>query len=116
MEDFKCYRNIRSHNWSLLGKSGKVEYRLGVVCLSGCKFVVREKARLKVVANRRKSVHAFVVGEICSPPRSRKGWVQITYNPYLYKTFVRVDNKEPVKFADKVLMTRYGKVFAHGLS
>lgn len=112
MSRVHIYRNLHRKDWSLRGKNGRVESHQDEVCLSNCKFVVWQGIREKVVLHRKKLVHAFVRGDVVEIPENVTDWVPVTYNPYYYSSFVRVDNKEPVRVAKKVFMTKEGKVFA----
>lgn len=82
------------------------------VCLSNVTFVVGEKSRQRVLASGQKNVHAGVVGNIkenCSPNTS--GWIPVTYNPYKHKTFVRLDNGEPILRASEAVLKNEKEVF-----
>jgi hypothetical protein len=80
----------------------------------GATFHVSQAVRARVVANKRKEVHAGVRG---TPSLSSTGEltgerVEVTYNPYLYISFVRKDSLEKVSFADAVYMDHNMKVWA----
>lgn len=82
------------------------------VCLTNVTFVVGEKSRQRVLASGQKNVHAGVVGNInsnCTP--NTNGWIPVTYNPYKNRTFVRVDNGEPIFKAKEVVLKNEKEVF-----
>jgi hypothetical protein len=83
---------------------------------------VRKKGRQRVISSGRKNVHAFVRGtlksgnwsSIAEKPKSPlvydshalalDGWVEVTYNPYMFSTFVVKATGQPIMKADKVLI------------
>lgn len=84
------------------------------VFLLGATFHVSQAVRARVVVNKRKEVHAGVRGTP-SPlltGRMTGERVEVTYNPYHYDSFVRVDNLERVSSADAVYMDQDMKVWA----
>ena len=90
-----------------------------MVEMSDCTFKVSEAGRQRVLAEKRKNVHAGIVGIVRTigenmDPLSRTAmrreanWVRhgghpaytpITYNPYKFKTFVRRSTETPVTSA-----------------
>lgn len=67
--------------------------------LHACRFIVREKGRLRLLVQKRKNVHAFIKGFIRGYPSNLSNLpARVTYNPYKYSTFVCV-NLSPVPFA-----------------
>ena len=81
------------------------------VHLKNVTFVVGEKSRQRVLASGQKNVHAGVVGNIVDGGMDTKGWIPITYNPYRDKTFVRVDNGEPIFNAKEVILKNEKEVY-----
>lgn len=82
------------------------------VCLTNVTFVVGEKSRQRVLASGQKNVHAGVVGNInsnCTP--NTNGWIPVTYNPYKNRTFVRVDNGEPIFRAKEAVLKNEKEVW-----
>jgi len=106
------YRNLHFRNqvmWSLREvKSRKVIAREPVVVLEDCSFKVSEKGRQRVLREKRKNVHAGVQGTLIERTRVGGKLVQITYDPYKYSSFVRVDTLEPVIEAKKVILRSDG--------
>jgi hypothetical protein len=63
--------------------------------LNNVKFQVSQAGRNRVLSTKCKNVHAYVTGRYSNV--CLKGvYVEITYNPYKYATFVTVDGKLPV--------------------
>ena len=91
------------------------------LAVQNVKFAVQPAGRQKVLRERKKNVHAFVRGEMVSWSPARRGkkehiidsvvsannmraddrFVEVTYNPYKYESFVRKDNGQPIYEADK---------------
>jgi hypothetical protein len=92
-----CYRNLNKKGvwWSAKNtKTGLVEFREERIILRNVKLKVSEAGRQRVLRDKRKNVHAGVVGEIISVrqlPRMWKPdelrWIKATYNPYTMETF-----------------------------
>jgi hypothetical protein len=81
------------------------------VHLKNVVFVVGEKSRQRVLASGQKNVHAGVVGNIVDGGMDTNGWIPVTYNPYTNRTFVRVDNGEPVFKAKEAILKNEKEVF-----
>lgn len=61
----------------------------------------------------RKTVHAFVVGTLCSGKLpSCDGLVPITYNPAKHETFIRRDNDKAVYCSPVVVLDQDGYAYA----
>ena len=79
----KCYRNLNRKGvvWSLLNsKTGLVDSYAHNVFLEDVTFKVSQAGRNRVLKQKRKNVHAFVTGKVCS--KSVQTWKRATYNPY----------------------------------
>lgn len=91
-----CYWNLHRGCWSVKAldgpRKGRVVSRGSTVLLSDVKAKVSEAGRQRVLREKRKNVHAGIVGrlvhvsneELVVPTRSR----QIGYNPYHGPDFV----------------------------
>ena len=113
-ERFFIYRNLRTKTWSKRSSKGRVVGHPLEIFLLGATFHVSQAVRARVVANKKKEVHAGVRGTP-SPllaGRMTGERVEVTYNPYHYDSFVRVDNLERVSSADAVYMDQDMKVWA----
>lgn len=83
-----------------------------VVHLNNVIFSVGEKSRQRVLASGQKNVHAGVIGNIVDGgPTDPTGWIPVTYNPYKNKTFVRMDNGEPIFKAKEVILMKEKEVW-----
>jgi hypothetical protein len=81
------------------------------VHLKNVVFVVGEKSRQRVLASRQKNVHAGVVGNIVDGGMDTNGWIPVTYNPYTNRTFVRIDNGEPIFKAKEAILKNEKEVY-----
>ena len=81
------------------------------VHLNNVTFVVGEKSRQRVLASGQKNVHAGVVGDIVDGGMDTNGWIPVTYNPYTNRTFVRMDNGEPVFKAKEAILKNEKEVW-----
>ena len=82
------------------------------VHLKNVTFVVGEKSRQRVLASGQKNVHAGVVGDIVGGgSMDTRGWTPVTYNPYTNRTFVRLDNGEPVFKAKEAILKNEKEVW-----
>jgi hypothetical protein len=81
------------------------------VHLKNVVFVVGEKSRQRVLASGQKNVHAGVVGDIVDGGMNTNGWIPVTYNPYTNRTFVRVDNGEPIFKAKEAILKNEKEVY-----
>ena len=103
--------------YSVRGDDGLVKDHTCHLGLHDCTFHVGEKGKQRVRDEKRKNVHAYVQGRECYN-KEEKRWeyigpscdyvndpntVTITYDPYNYETFVRLDTGEPVYEAKAVV-------------
>ena len=83
------YRNLHTGNYSVK-QNGLVVAHVDSIILNNCSFKVSEKLRQKVIKDKQKNVHAYIVGYVekinLIPYIESK--TLITYNPYKFKTFV----------------------------
>jgi len=92
------YFNLHKHLWSVKAlegpEKGRVIAHRDVLTLVNPTPKVSEKGRQRVLQERRKNVHAGVVGEWEPDWQGIEGidlteaCAEVTYNPYKYKTFV----------------------------
>ena len=88
------YRNLHKNCWSVkCMKSKKVIAHLDHIFLERCKLKVSEAGRQRVLKERRKNVHAMVVGFIAKNIVATDTLAY--YNPYKVATFVD-KNQNPV--------------------
>jgi len=77
----KLYRNLNNGKWSLM-QNGIVKAYARQVAMKDCSFKVSEKSRQRVLKNRKKNVHAFIVGILSSDLDTNENLTQVTYDPY----------------------------------
>jgi len=76
------YRNLRKNCLSVLDpKTRKVIGHTHKIFLLDVTFRVNEAGRQRVLKERRKNVHAFVVGTVCLKLR-KSSLIRLYYNPY----------------------------------
>jgi 5-formaminoimidazole-4-carboxamide-1-beta-D-ribofuranosyl 5'-monophosphate synthetase len=88
---------------------GKVIGHSPVVLLDDVTFKVSEAGRQRVIRERKKNVHAGVMGHLNAQGirlviATRDLTTKVTYNPYKYQTFVEVETSEPVLTANNALL------------
>ena len=113
------YYNLHKHVFSLKNNTTKkVEKRSSIVLMQDCVFKVSEKGRQRVLREKVKNVHAGVLGELISTESEvddTSSFVELTYNPYIYDSFVVKESGKPVLSAKKVYLINK-KVFAENVS
>ena len=86
----KVYFNLHKRCWSVMQKN-KVRFHTDYIVLENCTFEVSLKGREKVLREKRKNVHAFVVGHMV--PTRKLDHVYdmevVTYNPYVSSSFYK---------------------------
>jgi len=96
------YRNLHNGLFSVWHQ-GRVLAHVPEIHLKDVQFRVRESGRQKVLREKRKNVHAFVIGTVDAQP-STTAQTPVTYNPYMHPpdqpgSFVRAHDKAPVATA-----------------
>lgn len=138
------YRNLHQQVWSIKAlegdHKGRVIAHAPFVQLSGkIQFKVSESGRQRVIREKRKNVHAGVVGELlvtagatvryndvrvidCGPSPTleqtldiatmKNGFAEVTYNPYKYSSFVVKSTEAPIHDCEKgFVLLHDSKVF-----
>jgi len=79
-----------------------------------CRFLVQPAGREKTVRERRKRVHAYISGYVCTEQEARDSGEghMVRYDPYEMTTFIYTDTEEPVHEAAAVVMDDRYKVEA----
>lgn len=102
------YYNLHKQLWSVKClKTGRVKYHTKNLILEQCQFKVSKRGRERVLQEKRKNVHAGVVGTLIaidSKPCNFDAKREVVYNPYKYETFVSKLDSSPVYQADTVVM------------
>ena len=129
-EGLKCfvYFNLHRKVWSIKALEGEHKGRViahsSMVEMSDCTLKVSEAGRQRVLRDKRKNVHAGVVGIVRTIGEQQNKQQQaslrmesasiaygrhpiyspISYNPYKYSTFVQLSTGEPVTAAPWVFL------------
>jgi len=110
--------NLHKHTFSITHK-GLVISHADYVKLHDVEFRVRQGGREKVIKEKRKNVHAFVIGtliEYCKYPceslPSEPNSDIVTYDPYKYNSYVMKDTQEPIyKTGEVEMINSRNKIF-----
>jgi hypothetical protein len=104
------YYNLHKHTFSI-SRNGRVIAHADFVKLTDVEFRVRQGGREKVLKDKRKNVHSFVIGTLmdyckfpCDNLPSEPNSNIVTYNPYKYNSYVVKDTEEPIYRAGEVEM------------
>ena len=104
------YYNLHKQTFSVTYDS-KVIIHADYVKLGDVEFRVRQGGREKVVREKSKNVHSFVIGTLmdyctypCENLPSEPNNNIVTYNPYKYSSFVMKDTEEPIYYSNEVEM------------
>ena len=106
------YKNLHKNCWSIK-QDGLVKAHATDLSMWDCSFRVNQAGREKVLEEKRKNVHAGVIGYLDPHTRALDGrnplnreYKLAMYNPYKYKSFVRVeDDSKPVIWSDAALLS-----------
>jgi hypothetical protein len=113
----QVYFNLHKKSWSVRDpRTGRVTNKGQVQCLvvlTGVTFKVSEAGRQRVIAEKRKNVHAFAVGDLVALPENNNNLetllavatVPVSYNPYKAGHFVRLDTGEALHACQQLVMT-----------
>lgn len=92
----QVYRNLNKKGVVYsVRQGGKVIGYTTNIKLHPCKFHVSEKARLRVVANKCREVHAWIEGYIVESEIKTNNKT-LSYNPYKFAHFYDVQTKQAV--------------------
>ncbi len=111
----KVYRNLTLDCWSICNmKDGKLYCHADSVDLRDCKFRVQPAGRARVLKEKQKNVHAYVVGELFDLNFDSSGYFppycddfkQAFYDPYKVATFVDYRTHKPLYEAKQLICKR----------
>lgn len=96
------YWNLRKKTWSVRAldgpDKGRVIFHSAHVLLSDAQGKVSQAGRLRVIRERRKNVHAGLVGHLAGLSRHENfTGLKINYNPYKHEGYVFADDETPYK-------------------
>ena len=104
------YYNLHKHTFSVTYK-GRLISHSDYVKLEDVEFRVRQGGRERVVREKSKNVHSFVIGTLmdycefpCENLPEEPNNNIVTYNPYKYNSYVMKDTEEPIYHANEVEM------------
>ena len=107
----EVYRNLTKACFSVRKRGGRVLFHTTKIVLKDASFVVNESGRDKVRKTGHKNVHAFVRGTIAPIGDFQKeGAREVTYNPYVFDTFVVARHESEIDHAPRVCLD-YPKVW-----
>ena len=118
----KAYYNLHRCLWSIVAlegpEKGRVVQHAKTCVLGRVTPKVSQRGRQRVIREKRKNVHSYLVGELIWAGAEEQALpspcTEITYNPYKYTTFVRVgDEKQFHSAALALLQDR--RVYVGGL-
>jgi hypothetical protein len=92
---------------------GKVVEHVESITLEGVTFKVGQGGRARVLRERQKNVHAGAQG-IRTDKKVTGELIRISYDPYRWDSFMRLDTMKPIKSAEYVVINSTG-VFAKGV-
>lgn len=116
------YWNLHKKCWSVRHK-GKVIAHEQYVFLRDATYKVNENGRQRVLAKRKKEVHAGVSGIMDAAAETRycnalfsfisPAPIKVGYNPYKGPTFMDKDKDVPIMESDSVFMCPNSAVYAY---
>ena len=93
------YRNLHRKCYSVRSmETGRVICHVDSITLTDAKFKVGKSGRERVLRERRKNVHAGVVGHVADVSLLGQS-IKVTYNPYKWTSFVRKSDESSIKTA-----------------
>lgn len=97
------YFNLHKKCWSVKAlegpKKGLVINHVNEIALKDITFKVSESGRQRVLKEKRKNVHAGVIGTIINDILDIFTSKQVSYNPYKASNFYYKETEEPVFFS-----------------
>jgi hypothetical protein len=102
------YFNLHKKTFSIKALEGANKGRVidysDDVTIENAMFKVSQAGRNRVLQEKRNNVHAYVIGELKSTEVAGIVGEKVTYNPYLYSTFVTAMHKTPMLNAKEVFL------------
>ena len=108
------YKNHHKDCWSVK-QDGLVKAHADKLEMWDCSFRVNQKGREKVLKEKRKNVHAGILGRVNDIGGTIMVGTEVTYNPYKYDSFVSKEDGHPISRAKKVFLrveNKKGRIFA----
>lgn len=103
-QQVKVYRNLRNKMFSIVDMAtGHVVAHSRTVRIADAKFVVNQAGRRRVLQEKQKNVHAYVVGTFLGTHEAPQR-CEAYYNPYKTETFVTSTGTPLMQAANVTLM------------
>lgn len=109
-QTYKVYRNLHKGAFSIVCKKEGVVAHGENFFMENVLFNVSEAGRQRVLRERCKNVHAYVIGTLRLEVDFKFNKREIYYNPYDEGFFYYKDNKEKVESANMIILTE-NKIF-----
>jgi hypothetical protein len=113
----RVYRNLHKKCYSIVSLEkenyGKVVAHKEEVVLMSARFKVSEKGRQRVIREKRKNVHAYVVGHLEEQLQGVETWErwlveEVSYNPYKSGNFQSKKDGRAICEASLVILSASG--------
>ena len=98
------YKNLHKDCWSVK-QDGLVKAHADKLEMWDCSFRVNQKGREKVLKEKRKNVHAGILGRVDDIGGTVMIGTEVTYNPYKYNSFVDKNTENPVYYTGFATLT-----------
>lgn len=98
------YKNLHKDCWSVK-QDGLVKAHADKLEMWDCSFRVNQKGREKVLKEKRKNVHAGILGRVDDIGGTIMVGTEVTYNPYKYNSFVDKNTESPVYYSGFATLT-----------
>ena len=123
---YRIYYNLHTHKFSVQAwnddkKGWRVYGHFENLMAYDVSFKVYEAGRQRVLADRRKNVHAYVLAKSIMAVNKYHPFLfmndtcQVTYNPYKYKTFVLKDDDQKEVVSTRKAYLNNRKIYADAL-
>ena len=99
------YKNLHRDCWSVK-QDGLVKAHADEIEMWDCSFRVNQKGREKVLNEKRKNVHAGILGRISDVGTTVMVGTEVTYNPYKYNSFVDKNTEYPIYYSGFATLTQ----------
>jgi hypothetical protein len=114
----RVYRNLNKKTFSYQKKTKKGWRVAGwsdEILIQNATFRVSQAGRARVIREKRKNVHAYIIGDPIyvrgltkKTPILKNFKTKLYYNPYKTKTFMNTKNNKSIHNADSVLVNLEG--------
>ena len=115
----RVFKNPKHNCYSIM-QGGQIKLSAKQVRLGGAEFKVRESGRQRMLASKRRNVHAYVIGALLDHvhPAEDKSMLAIDgrtayYNPFQYDSFVDRETETPLQKANIVQLDEAGVTYSY---